>query len=134
MRYMLLVYDCEKYPDDPGRAAAKAAAMVEYTRMCRERGVLQSADPLHTTDTATTVRVRDGETLIVDGPYAETREWLGGVFIFDCRDLDEAMELAAACPLAAEGGIEIRPIMEVPGLAPEPAEPTGASTGGPAAD
>jgi hypothetical protein len=127
VRYMLLIYDCERYPDDPEKAAQKQAAMYEYLRMCRERGVLEAADPLREVDTATTVRVRDGETLVVDGPYIETREWLGGYLILDCRGLDEAMELAVACPLAAEGGIEIRPILDVPGLKPET---TGAGAGG----
>jgi hypothetical protein len=75
--------------------------------------VLVADDPLHRPETATTVRVRDGQTLSTDGPFAETAEWLGGYFIVDCRDLDEALELAARCPTAKAGSVEVRPVMEV---------------------
>jgi hypothetical protein len=114
MRYMLLIYGCER-PDagTPGRDA-KVAAVRAFTRQCADDGVLCAVDPLHTTETATTVRVRDGEALVTDGPFAETAEQLGGYFILDCRDLDEALSYAARCPMAAEGSVEVRPIMEVP--------------------
>ena len=74
--------------------------------------MLVAADPLHGPDTATTVRVRDGELLKVDGPFAETVEWLGGYFMLECRDLDQALELAAKHPTAASGAVEVRPIWE----------------------
>ena len=108
MRYMLLIYDChreqmpERYED-----------VIAYVQDLKDRGVLLSGDPLHLPDTATTVRVRDEETLITDGPFTETHEQLGGYFILDCKDLDEAIELAALCPLAELGSIEIRPVLEV---------------------
>lgn len=116
MRYMLLVYDCERYPEDSAEGAKKRDAVLAYNKMCRDRGVYRAAEPLHLPDAATTVRVRDGDALVTDGPYLETREWLGGYYVLDCRDLDEAIELAALCPFAAEGGVEVRPILEVPGL------------------
>lgn len=84
-----------------------------YAEHLRERGVFLAADPLHSPDTATTVQVRDGEGLLTDGPFAETAEWLGGYFLLDCRDLDEALELAARCPLARDGSVEVRPILEL---------------------
>ena len=119
MRYMLLVYGCER-PEvgTPGRAA-KVAAVRAFTQRCADDGVLRGFDPLHTTDSATTVRVRDGDALVTDGPFAETAEQLGGYYILDCADLDEALTYAALCPMAAEGSVEVRPIMEVA------TEPTG---------
>lgn len=123
MRYMLLIYGCARHPEDSPEAVAKRAAVAEYAELCRRRGAFRGADPLHTVDTATTVRVRDGETLITDGPFAETREWLAGYFLLDCRDLDEALELAARCPMAAEGSVEVRPILEVSRLRESPGGP-----------
>lgn len=113
MRYMLLVYDCLRYPEGGAAADRKIAAVNAFIEMCAERGVLEAYDPLQTDDTATTVRVRDDEVLFTDGPYAEAREQLGGYFILNC-DRDEALELAAKCPFASEGGLELRPIMDVP--------------------
>jgi hypothetical protein len=98
MRYMLLLYDCDRpEPGDPrfGDALERVNGFVEE---CHRRGVLRAGDPLQPVSTATTLRVRDGQTLIVDGPFAEVHEQLGGYFILDCRDLDEALELAALCP------------------------------------
>jgi hypothetical protein len=114
MRYMLLIYDCARYADTSPETMAKRRAVAEFTQLCKDRGAFLGADPLHEVDTATTVRVRDGEALITDGPFAETREQLGGYFLLDCRDLDEALELAARCPMAAEGAVEVRPILEMP--------------------
>jgi hypothetical protein len=116
MRYMLLIYDCDRpEPDDPRfeDALARVNAFVEELR---RRDVFLAGDPLHPVRTATTVRVRDGQTLITDGPFAETHEELGGYYVLDCRGLDEALELAALCPMAENGSIEVRPIAEVPGL------------------
>lgn len=112
MRYMLLVYDCRRYTEGSAESEQKIAAVRAFIEMCEERGVLEAYDPLQTADTATTVRVRDDEALFTDGPFAETREQLGGYFIVDC-DRDEALELAAKCPMAAEGAMEIRPILEM---------------------
>ncbi|MHA6628573.1 YciI family protein [Pseudonocardia sichuanensis] len=113
MRYMLLVYGCERADAGTPERAAKVAAVRAFTRRCAEDGVLRGYDPLHTTDSATTVRVRDGDALVTDGPFAETAEQLGGYFILDCADLDEALAYATMCPLAAEGSVEVRPILQV---------------------
>ncbi|MCW3013429.1 MAG: YCII-related protein [Solirubrobacterales bacterium] len=112
MRYMLLLYIQDR--PEPGTPEATAAfcAIAEFHQRCQDRGVLVASDPLHAPQTATTVRVRDGATLNTDGPFTETTEWLGGYFIVDCADLDEALELAASCPTAHEGSVEVRPIID----------------------
>ncbi|WP_442912722.1 YciI family protein [Kutzneria sp. CA-103260] len=113
--HMLLIYNCERpEPDDP--AFPEALARVNaFAEECRRRGVFVSGHPLLGEDTASTVSVRDGKALVTDGPFAETHEHLGGVYVLDC-DRDEALELAALCPLAAVGSIEVRPVAGVPGL------------------
>jgi hypothetical protein len=118
---MLLIYNCDRpEPADPGfpEALARVNAFAEE---CRRRGVFVSGDPLQPESTASTVSVRDGKTLITDGPFIETHEHLGGYYVLDCRDLDEALELAALCPMAEQGSIEVRPIAGVPGLDHTPA-------------
>lgn len=130
MRYMLLIYGCARYPSGAAEGERKATAVREFIEMCAARGVLEAYDPLQTADTAETVRVRDDDTLVIDGPYAETREQLGGYFILDCRDRDEAVELAAACPMAAEGAVEVRPILDIPGLRPGAPAAHAAHAGG----
>jgi hypothetical protein len=90
--------------------------LAKYGQFMQEmttRGVLQGGERLHPTSDATTVRVRDGETLTSDGPFAETKEQVGGYFLVDCKDLDEAIEIAAQIPGAAHGSIEVRPIWEM---------------------
>jgi hypothetical protein len=94
MRYMLLIYGCQRPECDTTEHAAKIAAVRAFTEHCRDRGAFLAADPLHTTDAATTVLVRIDEVLITDGPFAETAEQLGGYYLLDCKDLDEALELA----------------------------------------
>jgi hypothetical protein len=116
MRYMVLIYNCERpEPGDPGfeEALAKVNA---FAQECRRRNAFVAGDPLQGEDTATSVRVRDGRTLITDGPFAETHEHLGGYYILECATLDEVLELAAICPFAEEGGVEVRPLAGVPGL------------------
>ena len=116
MQYMLLIYGCERpEPGDPGFVEALARVNA-FADECRRRGVFVGGQPLQPETTATTVTVRDGRALVTDGPFAETHEHLGGYYILDCRNLDEALELAALCPMAAEGSIEVRPVAEVPGL------------------
>lgn len=113
MRYLLLIYTAESMePPTDEAAAAEIDAYDAYTREVRSRGVYQAGEALHPTSSATTVRVRDGETLTTDGPYAETKEALGGFYLIDARDLDEAIELAAKIPSAVHGAIEVRPIYE----------------------
>jgi hypothetical protein len=89
-------------------------AVIDKTRA---KGIFHGAEPLHSTVTATTVRLADGKPLVFDGPYAETKEQLAGYYILDCKDLDEAIGWAAQIPTACKGGegcIEIRPIMGLP--------------------
>jgi hypothetical protein len=115
MRYLLLIYTAEtdeQPPDDV--AAASHAAYGKFTADIKVRGLFQAGEALTPTSTATTVRVRDGETVTTDGPFAETKEALGGFYLIEARDLDEAIETAAKIPAAAEGSIEVRPIWELP--------------------
>jgi hypothetical protein len=121
MQYMLLIYNCERpEPADPDFAESLARVNA-FADECRRRGVFVGGHPLQPEHTATTVSVRDGKALITDGPFAETHEHLGGAYILDCRNLDEALELAALCPMAEVGSIEVRPIVTVPGLDHSPA-------------
>ena len=113
MRYLLLIYTQE--PTEAPSAEAIAAEMEAYnafTREVRDRGAMLGGEALHPTTSATTVRVRDGQTVATDGPFAETKEALGGYYLIEARDLDEAIELAAKIPGARHGSIEIRPILE----------------------
>ena len=116
MRYLMLIYNCDRPgPDDPGFAESLARVNA-FADECRRRGVLVGGDPLHGENTATAVSVREGKTILTDGPFVETHEHLGGYYVMDCRDLDEALELAALCPMAEEGTIEVRPVVSVPGV------------------
>jgi hypothetical protein len=115
MRYMLLIYETERAQLGSPELAASMAAVNEFTEEVQRRGVFVTASPLSPPATATTVRVRDGRRLLTDGPFAETTEWLGGYYILDCRDLDEALELAERFPSAKTGSVEVRPMPEVPG-------------------
>jgi hypothetical protein len=116
MRYLLLIYDCVRpEPGDAGFEEALARVNA-FADECRRRGAFVGGDPLRSESTATTVSVREGRTLITDGPFAETHEHLGGYYVLDCRNLDEALELAAMCPMAEVGSIEVRPIAGLPGL------------------
>jgi hypothetical protein len=121
VQYMLLIYNCERpEPADPDFAESLARVNA-FADECRRRGVFVGGHPLQPEHTATTVSVRDGKALITDGPFAETHEHLGGAYILDCRNLDEALELAALCPMAEVGSIEVRPVVTVPGLDHSPA-------------
>ncbi len=119
MKYMLLVYGDE---ENSMTASERDECYVDSARLCRdlaETGHYLGAAPLHFTSTATSVRVRDNRRLVTDGPFAETREQLGGYFLIEARDLDEAISIAARIPGARYGTIEVRPIMEIPGLPEE---------------
>jgi hypothetical protein len=119
--YLLLIYNCDRpEPGDPEFPEALARVNA-FADECRRRGVFVSGHPLRSESTATTVSVREGRTMITDGPFAETHEHLGGVYVLDCPDLDEALELAALCPMAEVGSIEVRPIATVPGVDHRPA-------------
>jgi hypothetical protein len=106
MQYMLLLY----VPAD-GSASAPSDAWSQYTRQLQDAGVLVGGDGLQPGDTASTVRVRDGETLVVDGPFAETKELLAGYYLIDVDDLDAALGWAAKVPNAPFGSVEVRPVM-----------------------
>jgi hypothetical protein len=115
MRYLLLIYSPEtdeQPPDDV--AAASHAAYAAFTADVKARGLFQAGEALTPTSTATTVRVVDGQTLATDGPFAETKEALGGFYLIEARDLDEAIETAAKIPVGEDGSIEVRPIWELP--------------------
>ena len=118
MQYLLLVYGCDRpEPGDPQFVEALERVNAFHAE-CRKRGVVLAWNVLRTVDTASTVRVRDGCTLITDGPFAETYEQFGGYYLLDCDGVDEALELAALCPMAQHGSVEVRPIAEVPGMQP----------------
>jgi hypothetical protein len=115
MRYLLLIYTPEvdePPPDDV--AAASHAAYAAFSADVKARGLFLAGEALTPTSTATTVRVVGGETVTTDGPFAETKEALGGFYLIEARDLDEAIETAAKIPVAKEGSIEVRPIWELP--------------------
>ncbi|HSZ38200.1 MAG TPA: YciI family protein [Acidimicrobiales bacterium] len=109
MRYLLLIAADEK--NLPTEDVTPEYA--EWMKAMSDRGVLQGGERLHLSSDATTVRVRNGEVLSTDGPFAETKEQLGGYFLVDCKDLDEAIEVAAKIPGARDGSIEVRPIWEM---------------------
>jgi hypothetical protein len=115
MKYMLLVYMDEHAMN----AAEREHCYVDSTKLCHDlaaTGQFVTASPLQPVATATSVRIREGKRLVTDGPFAETREQLGGFYIVDVKDLDEAIRVAARIPPAAKGTIEIRPVMELSGL------------------
>ena len=115
MRYALLIYASEQdwASQSEEQAQAQFQDYMSFTKDIVDRGIYQSGEALQPTATATTVRVRDGETLSTDGPFAETKEQLGGFYIIECKDLDEAIEIAARIPDVRNGSIEVRPVMEI---------------------
>jgi hypothetical protein len=115
VRYLMMICVDEKWLGglDEVEGPAMLAKYGQFMQEMTTRGVLQGGERLHPTSDATTVRVRDGETLTSDGPFAETKEQVGGYFLVDCKDLDEAIEIAAQIPGAAHGSIEVRPIWEM---------------------
>ena len=118
MKFMLLCYDDEKAWEDAGEGALRAAMQeaVQLTRELHAKGQYVISSPLHPASTATSVRVRDGKRLITDGPFAETREVLGGFHVIDVASVEEAIEIATRHPGARHGTVEVRPILEISGL------------------
>jgi hypothetical protein len=115
MKYMLLIYGDERALGDDERQRCYG----ESTRLVHElraSGQFLATAPLHDTPTATSVRVRGGKRLVTDGPFAETREQLGGFFLVDVKDRDAAISIAARIPGAARGTVEVRPVVELPNL------------------
>lgn len=118
MKYMLLCYDDEQAWENAGQAALKQAMdeAVQLTHELDAKGQYLLAAPLHPSATATSVRVRDGKRIVTDGPFAETREVLGGFYLIDVQDHQEAIDIAARHPGAPVGGVEVRPVLNLPGL------------------
>jgi len=118
MRYMLLIYLDEQSMSETEREHCYVES-AQFANQLNSSGHYLAAAPLHPTSTATSVRVREGKRLVTDGPFAETREHLGGYFLVNAKDLDEAISIAAKIPGARLGTVEIRPVMEIPGLPEE---------------
>jgi hypothetical protein len=115
MRYLLMIAGDEgagaNMSEEDGQAMDEAYA--EFTKNIADRGILQAGERLRPTSDATTVRVRNGEILTTDGPFAETKEQLGGYYLVECPDIDEAIAVAALIPGAHHGSVEVRPIWEM---------------------
>jgi len=113
MQYLLLIYAEEGKDPQPGTPAGEAFmnAYWKFTDEVKADNLMLGSNALQPVSTATTVRVRDGKTETTDGPFAETKEQLGGYYLLDCKDLDEAIRYAARIPSAAHGSVEIRPVM-----------------------
>jgi hypothetical protein len=115
MKYMLLIYLDEKVLSE----AERQACYVESTQLAHDihsHGKYLAANPLEPVAMATSVRIREGKRFVTDGPFAETREQLGGYFLIDANDLDEAIAIAARIPMARKGTVEVRPVIEISGL------------------
>jgi len=115
MKYMLLVYLDEQALSDTEREHCYVES-AQLAQQLNSSGQYLDASPLHPIATATSVRVRDGKRLVTDGPFAETREQLGGYYLINARNLDEAIRIAERIPIARVGTVEIRPVLEIPGL------------------
>jgi hypothetical protein len=115
MKYMLLIYMAEDALSETERSQCYAES-AQLAQALHAKGQFLSTAPLHSVTTATSVQVRNGKSLVTDGPFAETREQLGGFFLIDAEDLDAAIAIAAQIPGAKVGTVEIRPVIEVPGL------------------
>ena len=115
MKYMLLIYSDEQALSETERQDC----YVESTQLAHQlhsSGQYLAANPLHPTSMATSVRVRGGKRVVTDGPFAETREQLGGYFLVEAKNLDEALTVAARIPMACKGTVEVRPVIEIAGL------------------
>jgi hypothetical protein len=115
MKYMLLVYLAEDALNETERSECYVKS-AQLAKDIHAKGQYLDASPLHPIATATSVRVREGQKLVIDGPFAETREQLGGYYLIDARNLDEAIGIAERIPGARWGTVEIRPVMEIAGL------------------
>jgi len=115
MKYMLLIYHEQQALSESERQDCYKESM-ELAHELNSKGQYLGANPLHPTTMATSVRVRNGKRLVTDGPFAEMREQLGGYFLIDAKDLDEAIAVAAQIPMARKGTVEVRPVIEIAGL------------------
>ena len=118
MKYLALIYSPPMPTPEPEPGTPEHAAMMEpwfeANQAFIDAGVMAGGEALMPVETATTVRVRGGKTETMDGPFAETKEQLGGYYLFDCKDLDEAIKFAAMIPVHEFGSVEVRPIMDIP--------------------
>ena len=110
-QYMLLIYSDPADAPDPAEQRVQHGRWMTYTEELAKAGAMRAGDALEGPDTATTVRVRDGETVVSDGPFAETKEILGGYYLIDVPDLDAALGWAAKMPNITYGSVEVRPVM-----------------------
>src|SRR3989442_15183726 len=115
MKYMLLIYLDEQALSETEREECYGES-TQLAQQIHSSGQYLAANPLHPTSTATSVRVRDGKRFVTDGPFAETREQLGGYFLIAAKNLDDAIGIAARIPMARKGTVEIRPVIEIAGL------------------
>ena len=116
MKYLLLIYMDELHAMDENERADCYTESAQLAQELHANGQYLGCNPLHPTATATSIRVRDGSPLVTDGPFAETREQLGGYFLIEAKDLDQAIDIAARLPGARHGTVEVRPVMEMSGL------------------
>jgi hypothetical protein len=133
MRYAILIYDTETAnpspePPDPAVWGEIMGDYNGYTQMLKDRGNYLGGEALEPVTTATTVRIEEGKRITTDGPFAETKEALGGFYLIEAKDLDEALDLAAQCPGANFGSIEVRPVIDFP-AAGQAQESVGATAG-----
>jgi hypothetical protein len=119
MQFMLLIYLDENGLTESERARCYQDSAA-YARQLHASGKYISVAPLQPTSAATSVRTREGKRLVTDGPFAETREQLGGFFLIDAKDLDEAIKIAGEIPAGQWGTVEVRPVLEIPGLPESP--------------
>lgn len=115
MKYMLLIYLDEQPLTETEREACYAES-IQLAHRLKANGQYLASSPLQPTSMATSVRVREGKRFVTDGPFAETREQLGGYFLIGVKDLDEAIGIAERIPMARKGTVEVRPVIEIPGL------------------
>src|SRR5215217_1041373 len=116
MKYMLLIYLEEQAALTEHERQECYKVSTELAQELHANGQFLGANPLYPTAMATSVRVREGKRLVTDGPFAETREQLGGYFLIEAANLDEALAVAARIPMACKGVVEVRPVIEIPGL------------------
>ena len=133
MQYAILIYDeaTASPPAEPPSPEEYVLVMGDYrayTQMLKDGGHYLGGEALQAVPTATTVRVKDGETLITDGPFAETKEALGGFYLIEAKDLDEALDLAAKCPGARFGTIEVRPVWDTSAVEADAATAVGTTS------
>jgi len=115
MKYLLLIYLDEKALSESERQTCYAESL-QLAHEIQARGQYLGANPLYPTSMATSVRVREGKRSVTDGPFAETREQLGGYFLIEAENLDEAIAVAERIPMARKGTVEVRPVIDIPGL------------------